>query len=54
MTGEELRVVIYARHSMALSSEGFSLFQHLLLHGASFCNGHLGEPVTLTSVTKRW
>ena len=45
-TGEGLQILTYARHSWPLSSEGLSV-PHLLRHGTSIYNGHVGGPVTL-------
>ena len=50
IAGEGLQILTYARHSWPLSSE--NSLAHLLLHRASFYNGHLQGPVTLTPIAE--
>ena len=47
ITGEDLQILTYARHSWPLSGEG-SLEYHTYCDTGSVYNGHLRGPVTLT------
>ena len=53
ITGERLQFFDLCSAIMAIKQWGFFNVSHLLWHGASVNNGHLREPVTLTTISER-